>query len=264
MDADVLFDKTDGRARVIFNRPDVRNALNPEILLAISTFIDDVARDRSIRYLTFEGAGDHFSAGGDLAAYAQTLDQPGDERRRTFERRIRGNFETLLRVQALEKPVVSLLHGAAAGAGISFLLASDFVLAKDDAFLLFAQPRVGLPLDLGVSYFLPRLIGSKAARKLALTGGRLDARQCLALGIVDEIHSAGCLEAALSALAEQFAGVAPRAAGRTKALLLASETRGLAEQMEAEVQAVGVSVEEPDFAEGVRAFLEKRRALFVG
>jgi len=145
---------------------------------------------------------------------------------------------------------------------LSFILASDFVLAADDSFLIFAQPKIGLPLDLSATYFLPRIVGLKTARKLALTAARVDAEEARMLGIFDEIHSVDGLELALSALIRKFDGAAPRAGGRSKVLLNASERNGIVEQMDREVQAIGECVTEPDFAEGVSAFLEKRAPVF--
>lgn len=130
--------------------------------------------------------------------------------------------------------------------------------------LIFAQPRVGLPLDLSATYFLPRIVGAKRARQMAFTGGRLDAAEAKAVGIIDQIHPADELESALAALVKQFTAVAPRAAGRSKQLINASQFRGIVEQMEMEVRAIGTCVNEPDFAEGVTAFLEKRKARFIG
>jgi 2-(1,2-epoxy-1,2-dihydrophenyl)acetyl-CoA isomerase len=160
--------------------------------------------------------------------------------------------------------VISLVKGAAAGAGISFMLASDFVFAAEDTTLVFAQTRLGLPFDLGISYFLPRVVGAKKARQLAFKGARLNAEEARALGIVDEIHPAGSLHDALAGLIREFAAVAPRATARSKTLVNLSDRNSLLEQMELEVQGVAASVCEPDFAEGVAAFLEKRKAAFTG
>lgn len=262
--SDILFEKRDGGAYVTFNRPEVRNALMPEMLRAAADFVADIADDPAVRYLVFQGAGPHFAAGGDLASYAKTLDQGAMERRLYFERRVRGNAELFVRLEMLPIPVISLVRGAAAGAGVSFILASDFVIAAEDAMLIFAQPRVGLPLDLSATYFLPRAIGEKKARQIAFTGANLKAVEAQALGIIDEIHPLDGLDAALAARIKTFSPVAPRAAGRSKQLINMSQYRSIGEQMEQEVAAIGACVIEPDFAEGVTAFLEKRKAAFTG
>lgn len=261
---EVLFEKRDGGAFVTFNRPEVRNALLPEMLRTLTDFIVEIEGDAAIRYLVLQGAGAHFAAGGDLQSYARTFEMSATERRLYFERRVRGNAELFVRLEALQIPVISLVRGAAAGAGVCLIMVSDFVLAADDAVLVFAQPRIGLPLDMAASYLLPRAVGAKRARQIAFTGGALNAEKAKELGIIDEIHPAAALDDALAELVKKFFAVAPRAAGRSKALINNSQYRGIGEQMEQEITAIGACVAEPDFIEGVTAFLEKRKASFTG
>ena len=248
---EVLLSKQGAGAFITFNRPKESNALNPDMLKTISKFISSLRQDEEARYLVIEGAGKNFSAGGDLAVYAKTLELPDIERKLFFEERVRGNAECFIQLNELSIPTISILRGAAAGAGLSFLLASDFVLAAEDSVLIFAQTRIGLPLDLSLTYHLPRKIGVNAARKLALTGARIDAQLAMHLGIVDETHPSDQLSTALANLTEQFNHVAPKAAARSKQLINTSEGFDLKEQMEREVQAIGECVIEPDFREGV-------------
>lgn len=262
--SEVLFDRRGGGAFVTLNRPDVRNAINPAMLTNISDFLMAIRSDPEVRYLVLSGEGETFSSGGDLGVYAQALADRPDGIATFFERRVRGNAECFYHLHALEIPVVSIVRGAVAGAGINFLLTSDFVLASEDALLIFAQTRVGLPLDLSLTYHLPRIIGAKRARQLALTGGKLRAEEARTLGIIDEIHAPADLEGALARLVKSFAAVAPHAAGRSKTLINTSADYDLPSQMEREVQAIGRCVVEQDFREGVSAFMEKRAARFTG
>lgn len=264
MAEDILFERKGAGAVVTFNRPDVRNALTPAMIAALADFLRTLKGDAATEYLVFQGAGEHFSAGGDVAAYGKMLDLPPLDRSTAFERRVRGNIEAFLALERLPIPVISLVRGAAAGAGLSLVLASDFVLAAEDAALIFAQPRIGLPLDLAASFLLPRVVGFKAARQLALTAARLSGEEALKLGIIDELYPTAELDTGLARLLNRLKDAAPRAAGRSKMLVLESESRSLLEQMEAEVAAIGQCCIEPDFAEGVSAFLEKRRPVFGG
>jgi 2-(1,2-epoxy-1,2-dihydrophenyl)acetyl-CoA isomerase len=234
------------------------------MLHALGDFLTEVQSDPGVRYLLLCGAGDHFSAGGDIAIYRDTLQMTPMQRRIAFERRVRANTEVISRLDALSIPIISLVKGVVAGAGLSFVLLSDFVFASEDSFLIFAQPKIGLPLDLGLTHFLPRVVGIKTAKRLAMTGARLSAAEAHAFGIVDQIAPAAELEARAATLLDKMKAVAPRAAGRSKRLLRESEYCSLTEQMTAEVQAIGDCVAEPDFAEGVMAFLEKRAPAFKG
>jgi len=264
MTDEIRLEKAGGGAHVTFNRPEVRNALTPAMLRQLASFLADMACDPQVRYLIFRGTGAHFAAGGDVASYGETLSLSPTARRELFEQRVRANAESFVKLEALEIPVISVVRGAVAGAGLSFVLASDFVLASEESFLFFAQPRIGLPIDLGLSYFLPRVVGLKAARKLAMTAARISATEARALGIVDEILATESLEEGVTALMQRFNTAALRAIGRSKRLLLQSGRSTLSEQMEAEVSALGACVAEPDFAEGVRAFLDKRPPSFSG
>ena len=262
--ADIIFERRDGGAFVTFNRPQVRNALTPEMLLETADFITTIDGEPEVRFLVFQGAGNHFAAGGDVASYSKLLERPAAERRAYFERRVRNNAESFVRLEGISIPVISLIRGAAAGAGLSFILASDFVLASANAKLIFAQPRVGLPIDLSATYFLPRIVGAKKARQLAFLGAIIDVSEAKRLGIIDEIHADNQLESALAALVAAFRVAAPAAAGRSKLLVNQSARNTIVDQMELEVRAIGQCVVEPDFAEGVTAFIKKRKAEFTG
>jgi len=264
MSEQIILERRDGGAFATINRPEVRNALNPDIIGALATFLLDIREDPEVRYLVIQGAGEHFSAGGDLASYAEKFSMPNVELQGYMRRRVRSNAECFYLLESLPMPVISVVRGAAAGGGLSFILASDFVLAADNTLMIFAQPKVGLPLDIAATYFLPRVVGLKQARKLAMTGATIDAAEAHRLGIIDEVHSAEALEDALAKLVKRFAAVAPRAGGRTKQLLNRSLDNDIVQQMEAEVLAIGECVVETDFREGVSAFLEKRRANFTG
>lgn len=258
----LLLEIRDGGAHVTFNRPEVRNAITRDMLADLGDFLASINDDRNVRYLVFRGTGEHFSAGGDVAAFQETLDLPAHQRRRAYERRLIGNADPFLLLSRLDVPVVAVTRGAVAGAGLVFALSADLCIAADDSVFVFAHARLGLPPDLGLSWYLPRVVGDRRARALILLSARLDALQAHSLGIAGEVLPAGALDARVDQVLQTLAK-GPREAFRlTKRLLDASPGSGLAEQLEREARAVGEAAAHADFAEGVSAFLSNRKPQF--
>ena len=262
MSADILLERRDGGARVTFNRPAVRNAITRDMLAALDEFLIAIRGDPAVRYVLFRGAGDHFVAGGDVASFAETLVQSPEERRRAFEARVRISSRPVLSLSRLDVPVIAAVRGAVAGAGLLFTLAADICIAADDALFVFAHARIGLPLDMGTSFYLPRIVGRRQARMLTLSSARVDAARALALGLAGRVVPADALDKEVSATLAAIAK-GPRDAFRlSRALLDASDGGDLEAQIEREALAVGEAAAHPDFAEGVRAFLEQRAPEF--
>jgi 2-(1,2-epoxy-1,2-dihydrophenyl)acetyl-CoA isomerase len=258
MSDDILLERRDGGAHVTFNRPAVRNAITRDMLAALDEFLIAIRGDPDVRYVLFQGAGDHFAAGGDVASFAETLAQSPEERRQAFEARVRKSSASVLSLSRLDVPVIAAVRGAVAGAGLVFTLAADFCIAADDALFVFAHARVGLPLDMGTSFYLPRVVGRRQARMLTLTSARVDAVRALAIGLAGKVVPGDALDGEVAATLAALAR-GPRAAFRlSRALLDAGDDGDLEAQIEREALAVGAAVAHPDFAEGVRAFLEQR------
>ncbi len=258
MSADILLERRGAGAHVTFNRPAVRNAITRDMLAALDDFLVSIRGDPGVRYVLFRGAGDHFAAGGDVASFAETLAQAPEDRQRAFEARVLASSAPVLTLATLDVPVVAAVRGAVAGAGLVFTLAADICIAAEDVFFVFAHARLGLPLDMGTSYYLPRIVGRRQARMLTLSSARIDAARALVLGLASKVVPPAALEdeveATLAAIAK-----GPREAFRlSRGLLEASEGGDLAVQIAREACAVGEAVAHPDFAEGVRAFLEQR------
>jgi 2-(1,2-epoxy-1,2-dihydrophenyl)acetyl-CoA isomerase len=253
-----------GVGRLTFDRPEVRNALSSEIVQQLGESLLQFERDPTVRCIVLTGAGEHFVGGGDVKAFGQSLEIAPDERSRQFERRISAAIGTYRVLERIGKPVIARIRGAVAGAGIPFVLASDFAVAGESAFFVFAHRSLSLPPDGALSYFLPRIVGWRRAKQLTLLGARIDSAQALAEGIVTERVADERLDEVCEALIAKLIDGPPVGYRASKRLLNVSLGNGLAEQVALEAAEVGECVASADFEEGVRAFLEKRRPTFSG
>jgi 2-(1,2-epoxy-1,2-dihydrophenyl)acetyl-CoA isomerase len=252
----------DGVLRITFNRPDQGNALPATAVPQLTALFKAAQADRAVRCLLFDGAGKVFSAGGDVSNFGKSLEIEPAARQQDFARRL-GNLSALvLALAAYEGPIVVAVRGAAAGAGLLYPLIGDLVIGDPSASFVFAHQRVGLSPDAGVSHLLPRVVGERAARTLLLTAAKIDAEEALRLGILSRVVSAELLEAEAVSSARRLAAAPRTAVVAAKRLVNQASGRSLAEQLEAERAQIVECVGDADFEEGVRAFLEKRRANF--
>lgn len=253
-----------GIATVTLNRPQALNALDLAMADALRDATERVESDAAVRVVVLQGAGAHFMAGGDIKWFHTMLDAPAAERRSRFERLIAEVHGSVLRLRRMGKPVVAGVHGAVAGFGLSLMNACDLAVAADDAYFTLAYCHIGTSPDGGATYGLPRLVGAKQAMEIALLGDRFDARRALELGLVNRVVPAADLAAETRRLAERLAAGPTAAYAKTKRLLNEAVNRTLAEQLLAEQDSFAASTMTADFAEGVRAFVEKRKPKFSG
>jgi 2-(1,2-epoxy-1,2-dihydrophenyl)acetyl-CoA isomerase len=257
-----LVDVRDGVLRLTFNRPEHGNAMPPTAIPGLVALFKNAQADASIRCVLVAGKGKIFSAGGDVGSFAKSLQQDVGERRADFGRRMRNLAALVEAVAAFDRPVIAAIRGAVAGAGLLYPLIADYAIGDESATFVFAHQKVGLSPDAGVSYFLPQAVGTRMARTLLLGAAKLDAGEARRIGILTEVVAAEKLEAEVELVARRFAAAPQRAVVAAKRLLQVSGNRTLAEQLEAEANDIVECVSDPDFAEGVTAFLEKRRAHF--
>ena len=251
-----------GIATLTLNRPESLNALNLELIAARRDATARVAGDASVRAVVLRGAGEHFMAGGDLRWFRDQLHLPASERRLLFERVIGDVQASILQLRRMDKPVLASVRGAAAGFGLSLVLACDLAIAADNAYFTLAYRHIGLSPDGGASFMLPRSVGQKKAAEIAFLGERFDAASAAGMGLINRVVPAAELDAETDKLAHRLASGPRTAIARTKALLEASLQNSLAEQLVAEQRAFAESASLPDFDEGLAAFFDKRGACF--
>ena len=245
-----------GVLTITLNRPDVLNSLNDALRAQLGEALRE-AEEPSVRAVVVTGAGRAFCVGQDL----------GELRGRKGEigALLRDQYHALvLSIRALEKPVVAAVNGPAAGAGLSLACACDIRVASADASFVPAFVSIGLVPDSGGSFFIHDLLGFARAFELMGTGRTLSASEALEWGLVSEVVDADAFPARVSELAAELAAGPTRAIGLTKQLFHRAATSTLEEQLEHEAALQDVSARTDDFAEGLGAFLEKRKPTFTG
>jgi 2-(1,2-epoxy-1,2-dihydrophenyl)acetyl-CoA isomerase len=254
----VLVKKENGVAWVKINRPEVLNAINADVLRRLQSAFDDAEKDPQVRCVVLSGAGKAFSSGADLRSVRRE-GQVG-----AFMEHLKHETNPLIsRMRTMDKPIISMINGVAAGMGMSLALAADIKIMSEDAKFVEAFAKVGLIPDAGATFLMARSFGITKAMELALTGDGIDAREAERLGAVNKVIAPLQLEEETRALAEKLAR-GPRGMGlaklaMNKALILDLDS---ALDYEAHLQEIVASSE--DFKEGVKAFNEKRPPRFQG
>ena len=244
------------------NRPDALNAINTPMVRELRDYFFGLAEDTSRRIVVMRGAGRAFCAGLDIKETAGADPEPPAGRGWGFQGYL---ADVYLAMRRCPQPIVSLVHGAACGGGFAFALASDVRIAADTAKMNAAFIRIGLSAcDMGVSYFLPRLVGTSIASELMLTGRFLHANRALATGLVSEVVPEERLADAARPYLEEMLTTSPMGLRMTKeGLTMAIDANGLEQAMAIENRNQLLCARSKDFREGISAFLEKRAPTFV-
>ena len=248
---------------ITLNRPQSLNALNDEMMRELSSALDAAINGSSIRCVLLKGAGPSFMAGGDVKMFHQELARPGQLRER-FQEFVGALHPLIEKLANLRVPLVAAVQGAVAGFGVSLTMLCDFVIAADDSYFTLAYIHLGTTPDGSSTWFLPRLVGLRRAKEIAMLGERVPAAEAVRLGLAYKVVPRDSLESEAASFAARLAAGPTRAYANTKALLQASFGRSLVEQMDAEVASFAECASNPDFAEGVKAFVERRKATFSG
>lgn len=258
----VLYETRGPVAFLTLNRPAALNSLDRSMIDGLVAATEKAVADDAVRVIVVRGSGDHFMAGGDLKWFREEIDGRHPDVEAHFQRTINEVHTSIKYLRNTRKPVIVAVRGAVAGFGLSLMLAGDFALAADNAYFTMAYCHIGLSPDGGATWSLPRLIGLRKATELALLADRFDANAAAELGLVNRVIPLAELDAEVEKLATRLARGPVGALARTKALLQASFDQTLEQQLGAEANAFAACAAEPDFAEGLAAFAEKRKPAF--
>ena len=261
-DGAVLLERDDGVARITLNTPERRNALSDTVTGGLIDALGDV-EGSDARCVVGEGAGPAFSAGGDIDAMVERheRDAPTPE---AVERVIQRIGRSIQRLVECPLPTIAKVDGAAFGAGANLAIACDIQLLSDEAQMGFGFRNVGLAVDSGASYLLPRLVGDNVAKELVYTGEMLAAERAQELGLANHVYEAESFEAEAEAFVERVASGPTVALRTSKRLLRYGRTASLSEAIEHEAVAQGTVFDSADHAEGIAAFKESRTPEFDG
>jgi enoyl-CoA hydratase len=249
----VRYQAQDGQALLTIDRPQARNALSAQVVSELNEAITRADEDPAVRVIVVTGAGDRvFCAGGDLSSMASEGGfLAGHEGRRAFGALLR-------RMQDARKPSIARVNGHALAGGLGLVLACDLAVAVETADLGTPEVDVGL-FPMMVMALLQRHLGRKRALELVMTGERLNAREAMALGLLNRVVPAAELDAAVSALAQKLAGKSQAILALGRRAFFAAEDLPLAQAVELLASQLSLNVLAEDAAEGVTAFLEKRK-----
>ena len=249
---------------IVLNRPEVLNPANRELIGELAATAAEAAEDSVSRVVLLRGAGTHFCAGGDINMFGELISPEPASREQALHAIVDRLHPLLIALRHMPKPVVVAAHGAAAGFGLSLVLAADLAVAAEDCVFASGYIHLGTSPDGGMTMTLPRIVGLKRAAELMLLGDRFDAPRALELGLVNRLVPRTALEAEAMEVATRLANGPAHAYGRTKALLEASVGQMLNAQLQRETESFAACAATDEFVEGVRAFLEKRRPDFSG
>lgn len=253
----IIYQKQGRRLTITLNRPDVFNAFDDTQSYELQDALKAAKRDEEIRVIVLTGAGKAFCSGQDLKAIAGT--------KRNLSESLYKRYNPIIKaMREMPKPIIARLNGVAAGAGCSLALASDLIVASEKASLIEVFVNVGLVLDSGSSYFLPRLVGSARAFELSTMGSKVSARQALEWGMVNSVVSEEELDQEVDRYAAYYEQAPTKAIALMKNMLNKSFHSDLDTMLQYEAYCQEIAGNSEDYREGVSAFNEKRKPNFTG
>jgi methylglutaconyl-CoA hydratase len=251
-----LITRRDGAVEyVTLNRPDVRNAFNPQLIADLAAWAGALAADRTVRAVVLAGAGRMFCAGADVAWMAETVTYTEEQNLRDA----RAMSSMFAAIDALPVPVIGRVHGAALGGGAGLACVCDVVVAEEQAIFGFTEVKLGI-IPAVISPFALAKIGRSAARELFLTGARFSAIRAKEIGLAHAVVAAVEMDDAVERFVQEFLSAAPGAIAAAKALIADVWACGRADAPTITAKAIAERRVSAEGQEGLRAFLEKRKA----
>lgn len=252
----IIYSIQNGVATIELNRPDKLNAFNSIMIKEITAAVKEAAKNTEVRCLVFTGSGRGFCSGQDLADVDENMDHG---------QILREQYAPMMKqLMNCEKPIIAAVNGIAAGAGFSLSLACDFRLVSEKASFINAFINIGLIPDSGNLFFLQNLIGYAKAAELSILGEKIPAEKALELGLVTKIIPTETWETEVQQFAENLASKPTKAIGLIKRYLKMANHLPFESYLEKEAEGQRIAGLTKDHKEGVQAFLEKRKPVYIG
>jgi len=256
----IQFEQRGNIAVITLNRPNAANGIDLALGNDLMHAAIECDENHSIRAVVITGAGKMFCAGGDLLSF----NAQGDKLAYGLKELTAYLHAALSRFARMDAPLITAINGAAAGAGMSLAIAGDYVIAGVSAKFTMAYTAAGLAPDGSATFYLPRLVGLRRAQELIFTNRRLNAQEALEWQLVNRVVADAELLPEALKVAEQLANGPTRAFGTVKKLLLETYEQSLETQMELEARGISAMSNTIDGKEGITAFVEKRKPVFIG
>ncbi|MCB9251893.1 MAG: enoyl-CoA hydratase/isomerase family protein [Flavobacteriales bacterium] len=254
----LLYQKVTSVLTITLNRPEVYNAIDDTLSYELQDALKAAKKDKDVRVIVLTGSGKAFCSGQDLKAIS------GIEKR-SFIDSINKRYNPIIReMRNMPKPIICRLNGVAAGAGCSLALACDVMIAAETAILVEAFINIGLVLDSGSSYFLPRLLGSTRAFEMATMAPKITGLQAFEWGIANRAVPAEKLDEEVAKFSDYYANAPTKAIGLMKKMLNRSISSDFETVIDYEAYCQEIAGNSSDNKEGVQAFIEKRKPNFKG
>ena len=255
MDQPLHVERRGAVAWLTLNRPDDANSIDVAMARALLDATNDLGEHSSVRALVITGAGRMFCAGGDIKAFTT-----GGDPKAAIDVITTPLHAAIKRLMAIDKPVITLVNGPAAGAGLGLAILGDVVLAARSARFTSAYTAIGLTPDGGTSWFLPRLIGLRRAAEMVITNRGVGAEEAERIGLVTRAVDDEMLELEGFQLAQRLAEMPVTALARSRTLLAEGLGRSLSDHLDVEARTIAQSACAPEGQTGIAAFLERRDA----
>lgn len=253
MDQTVTLNIDHAIATISFNRSDDMNTYNLEMSKALLDVTETLLNEQNVRVVLLRGNGPAFMAGGDIRYFQERMDSMPEGVRDI----IRTLAATVHNLRSLSQPVIAVVHGAVAGAGLSLMLAADMVIASQETKFTAAYSALGVSPDGGMSYFLPRHVGTKKAMELMLLSEQFSAEEAKHMGLVNVVCDKNALDDTSATLSKKCLAMPPLAIQNIKQLTYQAESQSLSSQLENEADSFVDLVQTEDFRARVNAFLNK-------